>query len=116
MNKATTIDDSTTYMKELQGKVESLTQELHQMEATSYETTVTKIYEVEVGEDMNKEHCYKDRESKRGSFKKLMEEMNLLGFELIDTNLIIITSALFIEGCMQMTLGKVRTMLNLRED
>ncbi|CAL0300854.1 unnamed protein product [Lupinus luteus] len=54
MNKATIIDDATTYIKELQGKVESLTQELHQMEVTSVEKTVKNVDEVEVAEDMNK--------------------------------------------------------------
>ncbi|KAE9595031.1 hypothetical protein Lal_00041246 [Lupinus albus] len=130
MNKATIIDDATTYIKELQSKVESLTQELHQMEATySDEKTVKNVDEVEVAEDINKweiQAYYSLNlrgvrlaqidtnklwvkiiiENKRGSFKKLMEGMNILGFELLDTNLIKTKGALFIEGCMQVTLGK----------
>ncbi|OIV96898.1 hypothetical protein TanjilG_00480, partial [Lupinus angustifolius] len=39
-------------------------------------------------------------ENKSGSIKKLMEDMNLLGFELIDTNVITTKGALFIEDCM----------------
>ncbi|KAK7246637.1 hypothetical protein RIF29_41507 [Crotalaria pallida] len=117
MNKATIIDDATTYIKELKGEVQSLSQELHQMEATIDETTVTKIDEVEVAEDMNKWVVQTELrvaliganklwvkiiiENKRGRFKKLMEGMNLFGFELTDTNLIATKGALLIEGCMQ---------------
>ncbi|OIV96119.1 hypothetical protein TanjilG_13051 [Lupinus angustifolius] len=115
MNKATIIDDATTYITELQGKVESLTQELHQMEANSDEKTVKNVDEVEVEVeegvrlaqiDANKFWVKIIIENKRGSFKKLMEGMNLFGFELVDTNLINTKGALFIEGCMHVTLGK----------
>lgn len=52
MNKATIIEDAITYIEKLQDKVQTLSQELHQMEATSDETTETKIDDIDAAEDM----------------------------------------------------------------
>jgi len=52
MNKATIIEDAITYIEKLQDKVQSLSQELHQMEATSEETAETKTDEIDALEDM----------------------------------------------------------------
>lgn len=52
MNRGTIIVDAITYIEKLQDEVQNLSQQLHQMEATSEETTETKIDEVEAVEDM----------------------------------------------------------------
>jgi len=52
MNKATIIEDAITYIEKLQDKVQSLSQELHQMEATSEETAEAKIDEIDAAQDM----------------------------------------------------------------
>lgn len=52
MNRGTIIVDAITYIEKLQDKVQSLSQELHQMEATSEETAETKIVEIDAVEDM----------------------------------------------------------------
>ncbi|RDX87426.1 Transcription factor DYT1, partial [Mucuna pruriens] len=115
MNKATIIEDAITYIEKLQHKVQSLSQELHQMEATSEETAETKIDEIE--EDMknwgiqaevrvaqidgNKLWVKIVIEKKRGRFNKLMEALNNFGIELIDTNLTTTKGALLITSCIQ---------------
>ncbi|XP_061370113.1 transcription factor DYT1-like [Gastrolobium bilobum] len=50
MNKATIIEDAITYIKKLQDEVQSLRQELLQMEATSEETSETRIDETNAAE------------------------------------------------------------------
>ncbi|KAL9321301.1 hypothetical protein ACSQ67_013140 [Phaseolus vulgaris] len=52
MNRGTIIVDAITYIEKLQDEVQSLSQQLHQMEATSEETAETKIDEIEAVEDM----------------------------------------------------------------
>lgn len=52
MNKATIIEDAITYIEKLQDKVQSLSQELHQIEVTSEETTETKIDDIDAAQDM----------------------------------------------------------------
>lgn len=52
MNKATIIEDAITYIEKLQDKVQSLSQELHQMETTSEETGDTKTDEIDAAQDM----------------------------------------------------------------
>jgi len=52
MNRGTIIVDAITYIEKLQDEVQNLSQQLHQMEATSEETTETKIDEIEAVEYM----------------------------------------------------------------
>ncbi|KAG4960563.1 Transcription factor DYT1 [Glycine soja] len=106
MNKAMIVEDAITYIEKLQDKVQSLSQELHQMEATSEETAETKIVEIDAAEDMKNwgiqflqeevivEEINENKlwvkiivEKKRGRFSRLMEALNNFGIELIDTNL-----------------------------
>lgn len=54
MNKASIIDDAISYIKMMQDKVESLSQELHGMEATSEETSEQKVEEIDATEEMKK--------------------------------------------------------------
>ncbi|KAJ1396603.1 Myc-type, basic helix-loop-helix [Sesbania bispinosa] len=117
MNKATIIDDAITYIKKMQDKVQSLSQELHQMEATSEETAETKIDEIDAAEDMKKWGIQAEIrvaqikgnklwvkiiiEQKRGRFNKLMEAMNNFDIEFIDINLTTTKGAFLITGCIQ---------------
>ncbi|XP_027339508.1 transcription factor DYT1-like [Abrus precatorius] len=120
MNKATIIEDAITYIMKLQDKVHSLSQELHQMEATSKETAETKMDEIDAVDDMknwgiqaevrvahidvNKLWVKIIIEKKRGRFKKLMEALNNFGIEFIETNLTTIKGAVLITSCIQVIL------------
>nr|XP_007148286.1 hypothetical protein PHAVU_006G195500g [Phaseolus vulgaris]ESW20280.1 hypothetical protein PHAVU_006G195500g [Phaseolus vulgaris] len=117
MNKATIIEDAITYIEKLQDKVQSLSQELHQMEATSEETAEAKIDEIDAAQDMknlgiqeevrvaqidgNKLWVKIIIEKKRGRFRKLMEALNNFSIELIDTNLTTTKGAFLITSCIQ---------------
>jgi len=46
-------------------------------------------------------------EKKRGRFKKLMEAMDNIGIELIDTNVTTLKKAYLVTTFMQVTLGKI---------
>lgn len=54
MTKATIIEDAITYIKSLQDKVESLTQELDKMEAISVKTEKPKTDKIDAAEEMKK--------------------------------------------------------------
>lgn len=54
MNKPTIIGDAITYIKKLQDEVESLSHQLHEMEATSEEIAEKKIDEFNAAEEMKK--------------------------------------------------------------
>ncbi|KAK7302646.1 hypothetical protein RJT34_13539 [Clitoria ternatea] len=117
MNKATIIEDAITYIKKLQDKVQSLSQELHQMEATSEEIVETKVDEIDAAEDMKKwgiepevkvEQIDENKlwikiiiEKKRGRFRKLIEALNNFGIEFIDTNLTTTKGTFLITSCIQ---------------
>ncbi|XP_020233986.1 transcription factor DYT1 [Cajanus cajan] len=117
MNKATIVEDAITYIEKLQAKVQSLSHELHRMEATSEDTAETKADEINAVEDMqnwgiqaevrvaqidgNKLWVKIIIEKKRGRFSKLMEALNNFGIELIDTNLTTTKGAFLITSCIQ---------------
>ncbi|KAG4381036.1 hypothetical protein GLYMA_15G064000v4 [Glycine max] len=102
MNRGTIIVDAITYIEKLQHEVQRLSQELHQLEATSEKTAEAKVDEIDAVEDMkhwgiqaevrvaqideNKLWVKIIIEKKRGRFSKLMEALNNFGIELIDTN------------------------------
>lgn len=54
MNKATIIDDAINYIKKLKDEVDSLSQELHQMEATSKEIADPNIQDFCAVQEMRK--------------------------------------------------------------
>ncbi|ESW20279.1 hypothetical protein PHAVU_006G195400 [Phaseolus vulgaris] len=135
MNRGTIIVDAITYIEKLQDEVQSLSQQLHQMEATSEETAETKIDEIEAVEDMknwgiqaevivaqideNKLWVKIIIEKKRGSFSKLMETLNYFGIELIDTNLTTTKGAFLITSCIQVKDGErlqINQIKNLLQD
>ncbi|XP_052734872.1 transcription factor DYT1 [Vigna angularis] len=116
MNKATIIEDAITYIEKLQDKVQSLSQELHQMETTSEETGNTTD-EIDAAQDMkdlgiqeevrvaqidgNKLWVKIIIEKRKGRFRKLMEALNNFSIELIDTNLTTTKGAFLISSCIQ---------------
>ncbi|KHN19070.1 Transcription factor DYSFUNCTIONAL TAPETUM 1 [Glycine soja] len=120
MNKAMIVEDAITYIEKLQDKVQSLSQELHQMEATSEETAETKIVEIDAAEDMKNwgiqeevivEEINENKlwvkiivEKKRGRFSRLMEALNNFGIELIDTNLTTTKGAFLITSFIKVIL------------
>ncbi|KAK7400451.1 hypothetical protein VNO78_11659 [Psophocarpus tetragonolobus] len=135
MNKATIVEDAITYIKRLQDKVQSLSQELHEMEATSEETAEPKKQEFDTAEEMKKFGIQEEVqmakidgnklwikviiEKKSGRFKKLMEAMDNFGIELIDTtNVTTIKGAYLITSFMQgmdgetLELGQAKDLLD----
>uniref|UniRef100_A0A0R0G5W5 BHLH domain-containing protein n=1 Tax=Glycine max TaxID=3847 RepID=A0A0R0G5W5_SOYBN len=128
MNKATIVEDAITYIEKLQDKVQNLSQELHQMEATSVETAETKIVEIDAVEDMknwgiqeevrvaqineNKLWVKIIIEKKRGRFNRLMQALNNFGIELIDTNLTTTKGSFLITSCIKVILRKIKIKLD----
>ncbi|KAH1242863.1 Transcription factor DYT1 [Glycine max] len=119
MNKATIVEDAITYIETQQNIVQSLSYELHEMEATSEEIKPKKE-EIDAAEEMNKLGIVQATkidgnklwvkmiiEKKRGRFKKLMEAMDNIGIELIDTNVTTLKKAYLVTTFMQVTLGKI---------
>ncbi|KHN07694.1 Transcription factor DYSFUNCTIONAL TAPETUM 1 [Glycine soja] len=119
MNKATIVEDAITYIETQQNIVQSLSYELHEMEATSEEIKPKKE-EIDAAEEMNKLGIVQATkidgnklwvkmiiEKKRGRFKKLMEAMDNIGIELIDTNVTTLKKSYMVTTFMQVTLGKI---------
>ncbi|KAL5169553.1 Transcription factor DYT1 [Glycine soja] len=111
MNKATIVEDAITYIETQQNIVQSLSYELHEMEATSEEIKPKKEEideEVQATKiDGNKLWVKMIIEKKRGRFKKLMEAMHNIGIELIDTNVTTLKKSYMVTTFMQVTLGKI---------
>ncbi|KAK7252221.1 hypothetical protein RIF29_36025 [Crotalaria pallida] len=117
MNKLTIVEDAITYIKKLQYEVQNLSQELHEMEATSEETPEPKVDEVNAADEMKKWGVQEEVrvtqidgnklwvkmviEKKRGRFNNLIEAMNVFGIEFIDTNVTIIKGAFLITACIK---------------
>ncbi|KAK7412236.1 hypothetical protein VNO78_03686 [Psophocarpus tetragonolobus] len=117
MNRGTIIVDAITYIEKLQHEVQSLSHQLHQIEATSKETAKVKTHEIDAVEEMknwgiqeevsvaqineNKLWVKIIIEKKRERFSKLMEALNNFGIELMDTNLTIAKGAFLITSCIQ---------------
>ncbi|KHN33618.1 transcription factor DYT1-like [Glycine soja] len=122
MNRGTIIVDAITYIEKLQHEVQRLSQELHQLEATSEKTAEAKVDEIDAVEDMkhwgiqaevrvaqideNKLWVKIIIEKKRGRFSKLMEALNNFGIELIDTNFTTTKGAFLITSCIQVKDGE----------
>ncbi|OVA11639.1 Myc-type [Macleaya cordata] len=111
MKKATIMTDAIEYIKELQKEVKGLTDSLREMEAefaveeeklgmSQADTKKCRIEaEVKVIQaDENKLWIRVLCEKNRGGFTKLIEALNYLGFQVIDTNFICskgVTSIMF---------------------
>ncbi|OIV93168.1 hypothetical protein TanjilG_20830 [Lupinus angustifolius] len=118
MNKLTIVDDAITYIKVLQDKVQNLSKKLYEMDATlEAEIPEPKILEIDAAQEMknwgiqeevrvtqidgNKLRVKMVIEKKRGRLGKLMEAMNGLGIEFIDTNVTTIKGAFLITACIK---------------
>ncbi|KAK4439277.1 Transcription factor DYT1 [Sesamum alatum] len=105
MNKATIITDAITYIEELKQSVEDLTHQLHQMEATSVaQEKPDDFKEIDAEQETNKwglaqpevqvNHIGGTKfwikivfQKKRGGLTKLMEAINVVGFDITDTSI-----------------------------
>ncbi|XLR58746.1 hypothetical protein HN51_013127 [Arachis hypogaea] len=132
MNKATIIEDAITYIKNLKDKVDSLTRELQEIEATSETTLVEpKTNETNNGEAM-KEWGIKEEvrvtnidgkklwlkmiiEKKKGRFTQLMDAIHSFGIELIDTNVTTMKGALLITASIQGMDGEALVVQQTKE-
>ncbi|KAH1225034.1 Transcription factor DYT1 [Glycine max] len=102
----TIVEDAITYIETQQNIVQSLSYELHEMEATSEEIKPKKEEideEVQATKiDGNKLWVKMIIEKKRGRFKKLMEAMHNIGIELIDTNVTTLKKSYMVTTFMQL--------------
>ncbi|XP_050370849.1 transcription factor DYT1-like [Argentina anserina] len=119
MNKATIIDDSITYIHELQKNVNMLQYQLFELEAlSSLEVPEPKSRKEEVDAAEKMKNCGIQAEvnvtqidgnklwikavfaKKRGGFTKLMEAMTEFGFELTDTSVTTSSGAMMVSSCV----------------
>ncbi|MED6144378.1 hypothetical protein PIB30_015160 [Stylosanthes scabra] len=131
MNKATIIEDAITYIKNLKDKVDSLTLELQEIEATSETLAEPKTNQTNNGEDM-KEWGIKEEvrvtnidgkklwlkmiiEKKKGRFTQLMDVIHSFGIELIDTNITTMKGALLITASIQGMDGEALVVQQTKE-
>ncbi|XP_010531653.1 PREDICTED: transcription factor DYT1-like isoform X1 [Tarenaya hassleriana] len=119
MNKASIVDDAITYIRELQIKVEGLSEKLHEMEVSEVEEEtdlnpkVTKdsreemenhgieedVYVTKIGES---KYWLKIIASKKvGVFTKFMEVMNFAGLEIIDISITTSSGAILVSSSVQ---------------
>ncbi|KAK8524385.1 hypothetical protein V6N12_029251 [Hibiscus sabdariffa] len=119
MNKATIIDDAITYIRELQKTSEDLSEELHEMEASSEDggkqmetgaDAADEMRECGIKEEVKVTNIDGNKllikivmEKKRGCFTKLIEAMNFLGFEFGETNVTTFKGSMLLSSCL---LGK----------
>ncbi|PIN02557.1 hypothetical protein CDL12_24927 [Handroanthus impetiginosus] len=100
MTKATIITDAITYIEDLKKTVEELTDQLQQMETTCADEEKTNSEEEDIKKwgtitpEVQVNHISGTKlwikivfQKKRGSLTKLMEAINVLGFDLTDTSI-----------------------------
>ncbi|KAH6790511.1 hypothetical protein C2S51_005517 [Perilla frutescens var. frutescens] len=105
MNKATIITDAITYIEQLKNSVEELSNQLLQMEATTFDEEKIKLKEIDDEQETKKWGIIPEAEvqvnnisgtklwirivlqKKRGALTKLMEAISLLGIDLNDTSI-----------------------------
>ncbi|KAM5586748.1 transcription factor DYT1-like [Rosa sericea] len=116
MTKETIIEDSITYIKELQTNVNILQEQLFKMEASAQEVLELRKDEVDAAEEMkkfgiqigvdvaqidgNKLWVKAIIEKKRCGFTKLVEAMTYFGFELTDTNVTTSNGAMVVSSIL----------------
>ncbi|KAK4347051.1 hypothetical protein RND71_033390 [Anisodus tanguticus] len=132
MTKETIITDAITYIRELQTNVYNLSQQLLEMEVThgvELETKNGKI--IDIAEEMDKwgiepevqvAHIVPTKlwikivcQKKRGGFTKLMEAMNVLGFDLNDTSVTASIRALLVTSSVEVVRGGLTEVNQIRE-
>ncbi|KAK6124437.1 hypothetical protein DH2020_041814 [Rehmannia glutinosa] len=103
MNKASIITDAITYIEELKNTVEELTDQLQQMEAIGVDEEKIKFEAINSEQEMKKLKISPEVQvsqicgtklwikivfqKKKGGLTKLMEAINVLGFDLTDTSI-----------------------------
>ncbi|GFP83935.1 transcription factor dysfunctional tapetum 1 [Phtheirospermum japonicum] len=105
MNKASIITDAITYIEELKNTVEELTHQLHQMEAISIDDDQEpiKFEEIDSEPEMQQQQQQPEVEvkhicetklwikivfkKKKGGLTKLIEAIDVIGFDLTDTSI-----------------------------
>ncbi|KAK9937470.1 hypothetical protein M0R45_014257 [Rubus argutus] len=115
MTKETIIEDSITYIKELQTNVNILQEQLFEMEASAQEAPeprkeevdaeLMKKFGIQIGVDVaqidgNRLWVKAILEKKRGGFTKLVEAMTYFGFELTDTNVTTSNGAMVVSSIL----------------
>ncbi|KAM3362552.1 transcription factor DYT1 [Capsicum galapagoense] len=132
MTKETIITDAITYIRELQTNVDYLSEQLLEMEATHAEQLETKNEVIiDTAEDMGKwgiepevqvAHIGPTKlwikivcQKKRGGFTKLMETMNVLGFDLNDTSVTASKGALLVTASVEVVRGGLNEANQIRE-
>ncbi|KAF3666794.1 putative flavoprotein wrbA-like [Capsicum annuum] len=132
MTKETIITDAITYIRELQTNVDYLSEQLLEMEATHAEQLETKNEVIiDTAEDMGKwgiepevqvAHIGPTKlwikivcQKKRGGFTKLMETMNVLGFDLNDTSVTASRGALLVTASVEVVRGGLNEANQIRE-
>ncbi|XP_060194617.1 transcription factor DYT1-like [Lycium barbarum] len=132
MTKETIITDAITYIRELQMNVDNLSEQLLKMEATHGEELETKNEEIiDTAEEMGKwgiepevqvAHIGPTKlwikivcQKKRGGFTKLMEAMNVLGFDLNDTSVTASKGALLVTSSVEVVRGGITDAHQIRD-
>nr|XP_009597290.1 transcription factor DYT1 isoform X1 [Nicotiana tomentosiformis]XP_033511269.1 transcription factor DYT1 isoform X1 [Nicotiana tomentosiformis] len=132
MTKETIITDAITYIRELQTNVNNLSEQLLEMEATHGEELETKREEnIDTAEEMANwgiepevqvAHIGTSKlwikivcQKKRGGFTKLMEAMNVLGFDLNDTSVTASKGALLVTSSVEVVRGGLIDAHQIRE-
>nr|XP_009773860.1 PREDICTED: transcription factor DYSFUNCTIONAL TAPETUM 1-like isoform X2 [Nicotiana sylvestris] len=132
MTKETIITDAITYIRELQTNVNNLSEQLLEMEATHGEELERKSEEIlDTAEEManwgiepevqvahigtNKLWMKIVCQKKRGGFTKLMEAMNVLGFDLNDTSVTASKGAFLVTSSVEVVRGGLIDAHQIRE-
>ncbi|KAL5579196.1 hypothetical protein UlMin_011638 [Ulmus minor] len=117
MKKSTIVEDAITYVMELQQTVDTLQDQLLDMEASSEEAPGSKNEESRAAKEIKKfsiqaevhvtQLCGRKLlvkvffEKKIGGFTKLMEAVGALGFELTDTSVTTFDGAMLVTTCLE---------------
>ncbi|XP_049384579.1 transcription factor DYT1 [Solanum stenotomum] len=132
MTKETIITDAITYIRELQMNVDNLSEQLLEMEAIHGEEPETKNEEIiDTAEEMGKwgiepevqvAHIGPTKlwikivcQKKRGGLTKLMEAMNVLGFDINDTSATASKGAILITTSVEVVQGGLTEANRIRE-
>ncbi|CAM8994971.1 unnamed protein product [Rhodiola kirilowii] len=137
MNKATIIVDAVSYIQELQGCVEQLTNQLQEMEPPNSDSVYEESQFQEGGsslmEEMPQNSIHIQEEvaltpinhtklwmklqfsNRRGGFTKLMEAINYIGLEPTDISLTTCGGAMLISSCVEGIYGQVLEVDEIRQ-
>nr|XP_009769292.1 PREDICTED: transcription factor DYSFUNCTIONAL TAPETUM 1-like [Nicotiana sylvestris] len=124
MTKEAIITDAITYIRELQTNVSNLTEQLLEMESPHIEELETKNEEIIDAAEPEVEvaHIGTSKlwikivcQKKRGGFTKLMEAMNVVGFDLNDTSVTASKGTLLVTSSVEVVRGGLIEAHQIRE-